>query len=286
VFADDLNAFRAFASSVPNDIILSHAHLCQLNLHEWGRCNQVQFDASKESMHVVAKHDSHGDNFRILGIDFDCKLLMTDAVVETSTSASWKLRTLLRSRRFFTCADVISHYKSQILSFIEYRTPGIYHACSSVLSRLDGVQERLLREIGVSDADALFAFNLAPLSTRRDIAMLGVIHRCVLGLGPDQFQKFFRRNWAGCVSKTRLARRRHDKQLVDPRQGQFSEQLRRSALGLVAVYNLLPQEVVDVPTVSLFQGQLQAMLRDVAMRCSSWQELFSPRVPLYRHLLL
>ena len=236
-------------------------------------------------MHVVARHDSYGDNFRILGIDFDCKLLMADAVVETATSASWKLRTLFRSRRFFTSADVISHYKSQILSFIEYRTPGIYHACSSVLLRLDCVQERLLREIGVSEADALFAFNLAPLSTRRDIAMLGVIHRTVLGLGPDQFHKFFRRNWAARVSKTRLARRRHDKQLVDPRQGQFSEQLRRSALGLVAIYNLLPQEVVDAPTVSLFQSQLQALL-GVAMRRSSWQELFSPRVPLFRHMLL
>ena len=34
-------------------------------------------------------------------------------------------------------------------------------------------------------------FNLAPLSTRRDIAMLGVIHRAALREGPQQLLIFF-----------------------------------------------------------------------------------------------
>ena len=40
----------------------------------------------------------------------------------------------------------------------------------------------------MSDEDALFVFHLAPLSVRRDIAMLGVVHRTVLGWGPVQFR--------------------------------------------------------------------------------------------------
>ena len=33
--------------------------------------------------------------------------------------------------------------------------------------------------------------NLAPLAVRRDIAMLGLIHRAMLGRGPAQFREFF-----------------------------------------------------------------------------------------------
>ena len=73
-------------------------------------------------------------------------------------------------------------YKAQLLSYVEYRTPAVYHASSSVLAPIDGIQRRFLRETCVTDEQALFVFNLAPLSVRRDIAMLGVIHRTVLGI--------------------------------------------------------------------------------------------------------
>ena len=43
----------------------------------------------------------------------------------------------------------------------------------------------------MSDEGALFVFHLAPLSVRRDIAILGVIHRMVLGRGP-QFRELFK----------------------------------------------------------------------------------------------
>ena len=181
---------------------------------------------------------------------------------------------------------MVIHYKSHILSFIEFRTSGIYHACSTILRPLDAIQERFCREVGISQEQALHAFNLAPLESRRDMAMLGVIHRTVLGLGPAHLQAFFRRDWDRSSRETRFAVRRHDKQLVDPRGPRFSEQLRRSALGLVAVYNLLPQSVVDAPSVSLFQGQLQSMLRDYALRRADWCGLFSPRMLLFMHPLL
>ena len=39
---------------------------------------------------------------------------------------------------------------------------------------------------------ALLNFNLAPLATRRDIGMLGVIHRTALGKGPSQLKQHFK----------------------------------------------------------------------------------------------
>ena len=186
--------------------------------------------------------------------------------------------------------DIISRFSVLTsiasLSFIEYRTPAIYHACDTVLHQLDHVQESFLKEVGVSEVDALIAFKLAPLKCRRDMAMLGLIHRTVLGKGPHHFQTYFFRASPRAQRDTRAARRRHTKQLHNPRGPAFSEQLRRSVLGLVAVYKLLPQEAVATESVSQFQGYLQSMLKDCAVNnVDGWQNLFSPRVALYMHLL-
>jgi hypothetical protein len=50
--------------------------------------------------------------------------------------------------------------------------------------------EKKMRDIGVDEISALITFHLAPLATRRDIAMLGLIHKTILGKGPTQFSAF------------------------------------------------------------------------------------------------
>ena len=67
---------------------------------------------------------------------------MEMAVAEVVNEATWKLRTLLRTQRYYTDADLIILYKAHMLSFLEYRTPAVYHALRSILSRLDSVQSR------------------------------------------------------------------------------------------------------------------------------------------------
>ena len=80
VFADDLNAYRAFPMATPTAVLIAEAKTCQNGLHKWGRANQVQFDPGKESIHVVSHHAPAGNNFKILGVDFDCRLVMGDAI--------------------------------------------------------------------------------------------------------------------------------------------------------------------------------------------------------------
>ena len=63
----------------------------------------------------------------------------------------------------------------------------MHHALDSVLSVIDRIQHRCCRELGISELQALEWYRLPPLPTRRDIAMLGLMHRRVLGLGPVQF---------------------------------------------------------------------------------------------------
>ena len=70
----------------------------------------------------------------------------------------------------------------------------------------------------------------------------------------------------------------HDAQLIEYRDGSHTEYVKRSALGLVSVYNLLPCYVLALESVSAFQGALQNMLKMRAMTgASEWQKFFSPR---------
>ena len=48
----------------------------------------------------------------------------------------------------------------------------------------DAVQSGFLKDTAVSEVIALVKFHLAPLSTRRDVAMLGLIYRTALGKRP------------------------------------------------------------------------------------------------------
>ena len=145
---------------------------------------------------------------------------------------------------------MVNLYKAQILSFIEYRTAAIYHTCDSALDLLDAVQDKILRVAGMSKLDSLNMARLAPLGVRRDIAMLGVIHKTVLGHGPQQFLQFFRAD----IDARREARGGHCLQLL-PLQNHESDfalpgsapanYIEYSAHGPIRVYNMLPASVVE-----------------------------------------
>jgi len=116
---------------------------------------------------------------------------MAETVHDLAKNCRWKLNSILRTRAFNTGLRLVDLYKAQLLSYIEYRTPAIYHACDSALSELDKVQDKVIEAAGLSEVEAIKVCRLAPLSARRDMALLGLIHRTVLGKGPRQFRVFF-----------------------------------------------------------------------------------------------
>ena len=149
-FADDLNCWKAFARCPPDPgvhgplpshgPVLADLRSVQRELHLWGDANQVTFEPSKESFHVLHRHLFFGQPFKVLGCLFDPQLRMTAAAREVATEAGWRLQTLLRSRRFFSQAELLHLYKAQVLSFIESSLPGYYHAAASTLEPIDRVQ--------------------------------------------------------------------------------------------------------------------------------------------------
>ena len=199
---------------------------------------------------------------------------------EAGTRASWKLRTLLRTLKFHNLEAVFAQYKSQVLPTLEFCTPAVCHCTASTLEELDKVQRRFLQEVRVSTEDALLLYNLA----RRYMAMLGVIYRTVLKKGPPQFQQwFYATSRQVPVHNTRRQERLHTKQLHDWLAKRDTETLRRSALGLVRVYNELPQEAVDATSVKDFQSWLQDHLKELASKeLDNWENTFNLRKKSWR----
>ena len=217
---------------------------------------------------------------KILGVTFDAALLMHSAAREVATEAGWRLQTLLRARYHFSIPELMHLYKAQILSYIEGSTPALYHAAASVLERIDRVQARFLRQIGVSDVAALVDYRMAPLPSRRDIAMLGMLHRIVMGKAPGAVCALF--PVLGAVpeplSRQRLRhwRPKHTKQLHTDVTFGSRDVMQRSLFGLVHLYNRLPQEVVDSNSIRSFQGKLQSALKIYAgTGADRWQRLFA-----------
>ena len=110
-------------------------------LFNMGRANGVRLDAAKGSTHVVSRAHPVGSNFRILGVTFDPKLIMDDAVHECAAQAGWRLRTLMRTQRYHTVMELVALFRSQVVSFVDYRTAAIAHASTSVLMAIDRVQD-------------------------------------------------------------------------------------------------------------------------------------------------
>ena len=198
---------------------------------------------------------------------------------DVATRASWKLSTLLRAKRFFDTDSLVGFYKSQVLLSLEFPTPALYHCEASTLDSLDRVQQRFLRTLGLTAEEALLKYNLAPLQTRRDTALLGLIHRTVLGQGPAHFKKwFFPAEGPTHSYATRHQGEKHSRQLFDYLDGSHTELLRRSALGLTQTYNKLPQSTVDAKSVSTFQKKLQLHVKELAQKkAENWENALNCR---------
>ena len=68
--------------------------------------------------------------------------------------------------------------------------------------------------------------------------------------------------------------------------GKHLDIVKTSVLGLVDIYNLLPQFVIDGATVSSFQHRLQVLLKTQACDGDdNWGKLFSPRMQLWDNRL-
>ena len=279
VFADDLNCTKIFPNSKSNDDILLEGKKCQKELHAWGAANRVSFDPGKESLHVLHRSRGQGGNFKILGVTYDTALVMHDACRELAVEAGWRLKSLIRSRKFHTTKEMFRLYKAEILSFIESRTAGIHHAAVSNLACIDRVQRRFLSEMSTSEHEALTKWNLAPLSCRRHIAMLGLLHRVAWRRAPAALCDLFAlKPPVEFYGQLRGLSRRHQWQFLEPIQlvgSRYTDVFARSVFGLVTVWNMLPADLVSCSSVKTFQKRLRLAVVKRAQSSTEFVDFFS-----------
>ena len=279
-YADDLNAWATISNNEDDEIDFAKLQVMQLNLHSWGENNSIAFDASKESKTIVLRFRPAGTSFRILDVLFDPTLIMHECVHETVVSCNWKIRTLLRCRAYYSIPEIINLYKSHVLSFIEYRSPVLIHASNSVLLPLDLVQNRFLSQLGVSVEYAACEFRLLPLRVRRHIACLGVIHRAILRKGPPHFWHWFVLDTAQRLSSSR----RHRRCLKEICAATSPDYLKRSLVGMIKIYNMLPEWAISICSVKEFQSALQKLVISQVGRYG-WIYLFDPKHSFIDHPL-
>ena len=154
---------------------------------------------------------------------------------------------------------------------------GIFHAVTYQLARIDRAQDRFLRELGLSSEQALLDHNFPSPQIRRNIGILGLLHKRVLGLCHPSYDTLL--PWYS--SRFSVPRGLgHNKQLyghnveISHCQGLYN----RSIFAMTDVYNDLPQHVVDAPSVKIFQRYLIHIVRT---RCQqgddNWPSAFCGR---------
>ena len=115
--------------------------------------------------------------------------------------------------------------------------------------------------------------------------MLGVLHRAALRLPPQQFWQWAKPDHRDLRRSVRQ-QRNTSRPLLPIDEALVRRIGRHSLFGLIGVYNLLPNYIVQHETVKEFQKSLSKLLREHAKTGrDNWSDMFSCRCPLSSHPL-
>ena len=130
--------------------------------------------------------------------------------------------------------------------------------------------------LDLSPETALIDYSLAPLGMRRDIAMLGLLHKIQLGVAPQPLLDMFRSSPQNLASYGFSSTRRwYSYQLHEPVEVSHPFIINRSAYGLIRIYNELPNHIVSARSAKVFQRRLQNCAKEAAKNnASNWQLMF------------
>ena len=277
MFADDLNMFQAFDLSTPLPDVISKLTTCRQRVHKWGGANRVSFDAAKEHLVVIHPREHHGDSFKLLGCMIDVDLKMCTALEQLLSKIRAKSIAILRMRAYYSVPELVNQYKCHVWGLVECHCGAYFHASATLLDRVAQVQRSFLHKLEISESTAFLEFNFAPTELRRNIAILGLLHKRVLGQAHKAFERLLP------FYSQRFEEPRgfgHNKQLY----GHWFEVTRypslycKSIFRMVDIFNNLPQHVVDSKCVTTFQRFLTEIAKK---RCregeSLWHKSFSAR---------
>ena len=115
--------------------------------------------------------------------------------------------------------------KSKRTCFVCWKGLSVRFSTQQHLHIIDGIQDKYVRDIGLTVNDAFLVHNLPPLCLRKDIGSLGFLyHTIVLGLAHPEFRILFPATSPPAnAHATRLAQSLHSRQLLDRCDGSHSQ---------------------------------------------------------------
>ena len=256
LFADDLKVDTSCPVAVSNDTLRTSLHEAQHRAHDWGARNRVCFDPTKEAIRIIHPDQGDAEEFVLLGTLFDCRLSMLPCLDGLLKTLRPKVAALVKIKHMYDVPNMLNQYKAHIWSKIEYYNGALLIAGEIRLRKLDKMQRGFLYELGLDDRIAFVEHNFAPPSLRRAIGMLGFLHKRVLGVCHPALQHIF-------PARIGIANEFHSKQLesyFDDVRG-HAALYNNSIYMYIAMYNRLPQVLVDSESVSIFQSRLTQLAK-------------------------
>ena len=275
MFADDLNMFKQFHRDTSNDDIKAELEKTRQHVHAWGKRNRVTFDPAKEGLAIIHPLRGEGDDFKFLGCLFDVKLQMQKAVDRIVNQARPKIKAILRTKAYYDLPSLIQQYKTHVWGILEHHNGAILHSSETVLAKIDRMQRSFVSELLLTEEDAFVMYNFGPPRLRRDIGILGFLHKRVLEQchpGVIHLLPLTAPAWHNKQIESNL-----DKCIL--RHGMYW----RSLWGYIHIYNRLPQAFIDLNTVSEFQSALTHLAR---CRCNRgdglWRDSFHSESEIWK----
>ncbi|XP_063884696.1 uncharacterized protein LOC135113371 [Scylla paramamosain] len=161
---------------------------------EWGARWQVTFAPEKTQAMVVSRSPaaepavegglSFGglplelqESVKILGVEVDQGLRFDRHLKHIALKASYRVSSLRRVANLLDRRGRLFLYKAQIRPYLEYAAISWMSCAATHISKLDGIQRRVLRLVEAAGAPAHPEVPIDTLEHRRDVAALVVFHK-------------------------------------------------------------------------------------------------------------
>ena len=129
------------------------------------------------------------NELKILGMTFDSKLTWNKHLSNVSGRAGQKLGALRRVSSKLSVPGRATVYKSQVRSVMEFSSLAWMGAAPTHLNKLDSVQSRAIKIIGVSEESAAKKMNIRSLQHRRNVASATLMYKMHTSACPDKLKE-------------------------------------------------------------------------------------------------
>ena len=192
-YADDCTLTHSFTRANVEEVIQDINQQLQF-LQSWGRRWQVTFAPAKTHAMVITRSPTDlnaldgrlkfndktleiKSSINILGVEIDHRLTFESHIKTVAHKASLKVTMLRRMRKLLDSKGLVTLYKAQIRSHLEYACLAWMASPRTHLALLDKVQRRAERIIANACRQGEEINALESLHHRRNVAALTVLHK-------------------------------------------------------------------------------------------------------------